>query len=418
MAVQFVKRPGFPREQAASATVAFDPTGLDAFGRLRTAAPFSIFDSKQIFDNQPLFYDDQEVSGSGTSSSHSTNRASTTLSVNGSTAGKRVRQTFQRFNYQPGKSQLIYLTGRMVASGGGEDIVGEIGYGDDNNGIFWRYDEGINKLVIKSYVTGSVVETVVSQANWNRDPLTGSGSSGITLDPTKVQIFFIDFEWLGVGIVRCGFIIDGEYILAHQFNHANSITSVYMSTPNLPIRYSIENKGTGQASSLENICSAVISEGGVDPHVSQFYASTAGTHVDANAVGTIYAIIGIRLKSAHAGQQVEIKNLSIINEQKDDFEWLLILNPTVASTFTYTGLTNSSIEYATGATANTVTGGTTLTGGFVPSDSHSGGITLNLNNVISLGESISGTKDTLVVCARPLTANADIEAGITWQEYA
>lgn len=417
MAVQFVKRPGFPREQAASTPVAFDPTGLDAFGRLRTADPFTLFDSKQIFDNKPLQWDDSQTSGSGTGSSHSVNRASSTISVSGSTAGKRIRQTFQRFNYQPGKSQLIYMTGVMVASGGGEGIVGEIGYGDDNNGIFWRYNEGVNQIVIKSSVTGSVVEDVVNQDDWNQDPLSGSGSSGFTLDETKTQIFFIDFEWLGVGIVRTGFIINGQYILAHQFNHANILTSVYMSTPNLPLRYSLENTGTGQASSLEHICSSVMSEGGVEAKGYIHYVSTAGTHVDANTADTIYAIVGLRLKSDHLGQKIDLKQFSMLNQQSQDFEWILIWNPTVAGTFTYNDVTNSGAQYAIGSSTNTVTGGTQIVGGFVKSGAQAGGVVLPLTNALSLGAAIDGTRDEVVLCARPLGNNADIEAGLTWQEY-
>ena len=80
----------------------------DAFGRLRISEPFTIFDSKQLHNNQPLFWDDAETSGTGTSSAHSSARASTTISVSATTAGKRVRQSLQRFNYQPGKSQLVF----------------------------------------------------------------------------------------------------------------------------------------------------------------------------------------------------------------------------------------------------------------------------------------------------------------------
>ena len=56
-----------------------NPTG-DAFGRLRVSEPTTLFDSKQIFDAQPLLWDDQETSGSGTTgapSGHSTATAST-----------------------------------------------------------------------------------------------------------------------------------------------------------------------------------------------------------------------------------------------------------------------------------------------------------------------------------------------------
>ncbi len=131
-----------------------NPTG-DAFRRLRGANPETIFDSKQIFDNQPLFWDDQEVSGSGTSSTHNANQASTTLSVSASTAGRRIRQTFQSFNYQPGKALAIIMTG--VLGSGGSGLTSRIGYGDDKNGVFLESINGINYCNIRSFTTGAAV---------------------------------------------------------------------------------------------------------------------------------------------------------------------------------------------------------------------------------------------------------------------
>lgn len=91
----------------------------DAFDRLRTAHPKTLFDSKQLADALPLQWDDQGVSGSGTGSSHSVNQAASTLSVSNLTAGRRVRQTKRWFNYQPGKSQLILMTGVLGAGASG-----------------------------------------------------------------------------------------------------------------------------------------------------------------------------------------------------------------------------------------------------------------------------------------------------------
>lgn len=233
---------------------------VDAFGRLRISEPHTIFDSKQVFDNLPLFWDDQEVSGSGTSSTFSKPHARTQIAV-GTAAGKRVRQTFERFNYQPGKSQFVVLTG--VLGAGSSGITQELGYFDDDNGLFFRCDEGVIYVVSRSSVTGSAVDTTASQSAWNIDTLDGNGPSGLTMDFTLAQIFFMDFEWLGTGRVRFGFYINGVQHYCHEFLNANAISTVYMSTPNLPIRYSIENDGTGAASTLDHLCSTVIVEGAV-----------------------------------------------------------------------------------------------------------------------------------------------------------
>jgi len=389
--------------------------GADAFGRGRVSEPHTLFDSKQLFDKLPLFWDDQEESGGSTSSTYSSARASTVLGVGATTAGKRTRQTFMCFNYQPGKSQQALLTGILNASGGGTGIVSHIGFGNANNGLYFVDDEGTVKVRVRSKVTGSVVNADVAQSSWNLDTLDGSGGSGVTLDFTKTQIFLIDFEWLGVGSIRFGFVVNGKIIYAHQVDNANVLDSVYMSTPNLPLCYQIENDGTGVASTLEAVCSTVISEGGETRTGNLQYVSTSGTHIDADAADTLYAVLGIRLKSTHNGAVIDIESISLLAETNDDFEWVLLFNPTVASTFTYSDKTNSHIQTAVGVTANTVTGGDYVTGGFA-----SATIAENeaIPNARRLGNAINGTADELVLCVRPLSANANIQAAVTVRELS
>ena len=276
---------------------AVDSPSIDAFARWRVSNPETLFDSKQIFDNQPLFWDEELESGAGITSAHSTATASTVITSTLNTAGTFTRQTFQRFNYQPGKSQLILITGILDRSGGGTGVQRRIGYFDDDNGLFFEDDEGTVKVVRRTSVTGTPVDNKVTQASWNLDVMDGTGASGITIDWTKTQIFFIDFEWLGVGRARMGLVVDGIPYYVHEFLNANVLDKVYMSTPNLPIRYQMVTTGSSPASTMEAICSSVMSEGGVDDlgvlrH--QDSGSIAGL-----STGTTYAILGIRLKSTH-----------------------------------------------------------------------------------------------------------------------
>jgi len=391
--------------------------GIDSFGRQRVSNPEMIFNSKQIFDNQPLYWNDVEVSGSGTATSHSAYTASSTLSVSATTAGKRVRQTYMRFNYQPSKSQLIFITGVLKKSGGGSGIISRIGLFDDDNGIFLQRSGSIISMVVRSSVSGSSVDTnSATQANWNIDTMDGKGLSGVNLDFSKSQILVIDFEWLGVGCVRVGFVVDGNVFYCHQFNHANNISGVYMSTPNLPLRYEIENTGAGVASSIECICGAVISEGGREELATNLYVST-GTTAITGTKNQNNAILGIKLKSAYKGCTIDIIDTSILMASADIYEWTIVLNPTVAGTFTYNDVTNSALQYAVGnGSTNIASGGTIIAGGFGSSKSDIVGD--QLKNLIKLGSSISGTMDSLVLCINPLGANnVNCYAGINYRQF-
>lgn len=392
-----------------------DTAAIDAFARLRVSQPFTLFDSKQLHDDQPLFWD--EILGGSATSAHSSANAATTLTVTASASDYAIRQTKQRFNYQPGKSQLIVFTFHGPQQTG---LTFQIGSFDGTGGTYQTPYNGVFLEITESTISwniaknGSTTETA-TQANWNYDSLDGTGPSGITLDLDAVLIGFIDVEWLGVGRVRTGFFVDGIPRYAHFFNHSNdsSFTTVYMSTPNLPLRYYIESDGSG-AGTLDHICCTVMSEGGIQETGVLRSVNTGVTHLDANTADQKYAIIGIRQQSSYYDITIYPQYFSMISETNDDFKWTVELNPTVAGTFTYNTLTNSAIEYAVGATANTVTAdGIVFDSGFAKSNAT---IDRKIETALRLGSTIAGTRDALVLTVTPLSANADIQASLTFRE--
>lgn len=406
-----------------------DGYSLDAFGRLRTSNPQTLFDSKNIFtsglgttvENQPMFYDNQQTAGTLTSTAYLENQSSQQLSVASGTAGTRVRQTKMRFNYQPGKSQLILMTFNLDGAVAG--ITKREGMFDDKNGLFLELAGTTVNFVRRTYVTGTAADNPVPQSSWNIDKMDGTGTSGVTLNFSKTQILLIDFEWLGVGRVRMGFVVDGRIYYAHEFNNANVLDKVYMSTPNLPLRSEISNDGGGIAASMTQICSSVISEGGSEDLGNIRYVSTAGTHLDANTENTLYALIGIRLKSSYIGATIKQLHSALqIHTASSKLEWVILLNPTVAGSFTYADLAYSAVQVAKGATANEVTGGIEINGGFVESGGAatgaSGSDSRGLANALYLGSLIDGTVETLVLCVRPIggSTNVDVEGSLTWRE--
>ncbi len=402
-----------------------------AFGRLRVAAPFSVFDSKQLADNQPLFWNDVETSGGGTGSTHSTARASTTLDVSDATAGTRVRQTFQRFNYQPGKGQAVSMTG--VLTTGASGITTRIGIYDANDGFMFETIDGAISINHRHSSTGSVVDHRILQADWNQDSLNGEGPSGITLDLSNVQIFSFDYQWLGTGRIRFGVDIEGSIVYVHEMHHSNQRATPHTSTPNLPLRCEIINDGTGPVATIEIICATVYSDGGQDSQgVLQYESTTSNqvpqtTHINANTADTAYALVGIQLKAAYLDHSVDLVNADILAETNTDFEWLVLFNPTVAGTFTFADKTNSACQTAIGNAANPSTNsltalGTVLSGGLSKSSKEGGGggssISSPLHNALRLGSTIAGVADQIVLAVRPLAADADLHGGLAWRELS
>lgn len=396
--------------------IQFPTAALDAFARQRMSQPVTIFDSKLVADALPIYWDESEISGSGTGGTYNTNQASFTLDVSNLTAGRRVRQTYRRFNYQAGKSQLGIFTGVLGAPVSGNSK--KIGLFDDSNGVFFDSTDSTVGVNVRTFTSGSAVDNRIVQSSWNLDKMDGTGESGITLDFTKTQIFFIDFEWLGVGTVAFGVFVDRQPYYVHFQNHANSLTTVYMSTPNLPIRYEIENDGTGASDTLVQICSTVISEGGQQETGLTLGLNRGATSFQTNNNSNIYPLVALRLNSSYLGSTVKPESFSIVCTTSAAYAWYLILDPTVTGTaLSWTALSNSSIDYdITTTNATTLSGGTILKTG-VSRETNNGGSGVNntLVNDFALGSDIAGTAQTLVLAVQRVNgASETFFAGLNW----
>jgi hypothetical protein len=386
-------------------------TAYDAFGRLRVSNPLTIFDSTNIMSKNDLF--DEDLTGSGTVSYESNN---STVSLNTTTASgdKVIRQSKRVMTYQPGKSLLNLNT--FVMNTQEENLVQKVGMFDANNGIFFE-DTGTGyRFVRRTYVTGSAVDTYANQGSWNGDNLDGTGASGYDLSFDKATIMFMDFEWLGMGAVRCGFVVDGKFITAHSFYNANDLSTVYMQTANLPIRYEIETTGTiGGAAALQQVCSTTMIEGGYAPGgIRQSIGTASLGGVNLTTAGTYYNLATIRIKSSRPYAVIVPIDIAASAISNSDFQIELRLNATPSTAFSYTSYSDN-VEYD-------LTGTTTITGGTVVGQAYLSGKGANslqfqqdgFNFDYQLGQTIGGTSDTLTLCAKGGSNGDDICGTLKW----
>jgi len=392
-----------------------DTPMFDAFGRLRMSHPETLFDSKLTLDAAPHIWDEAQTSGAGTSSVYSRLRASVVMSVGASTAGVRVRQSKRWFDYQPGKSQLIYTTFVMGAAATG--ITRRVGYFSTNNGIFLQQTSAGLSFVVRTWISGTPSDAnAVASANWNIDKLDGSGPSGKILDITKSQIFFIDYEWLGVGRVKCGFVIDGLYVTCHQFLNANVNASVYMSSPNAPVRYEIINDGTGGAASFECICSSVISEGGRAELGNEMAATRVNFPLLTGNDSNLYPLVAVRLNGSYLGARVSLEEIQAATTTTSPFNWLIVENPTITGgSFIWQAQANSAVEYSVqhGGTITVSAVGRVIKAGVSATNELS-----TIPSVqMQLGSTVNGTADIWVLVVQRLSTAAETFYGaINWHE--
>ena len=346
--------------------LANDPMLADAFGRIRVAQPLTLFDSSHRYRDNGLW---ATSTASGGAAVFSANEGLVNLNVDTTSGSQVLRETFKVMSYQPGKSLLVMNT--FVMAPPQDNLRQRVGYFGVDNGIYCQLENAPKptvSFVERSLVTGIVTESVVNQASWNADPLDGNGPSGITLDITKAQILFMDIEWLGEGTVRVGFIIDGNFIVCHRFNHANLITSTYITTASLPLRYEITNTGvTASPSTLKQVCSSAISEGGYELRGAQQAVGTPIlTPITFPVAGTFYPIVGIRLKATTLDAVVILTAVSLLGlGNGKNYAWR-VLNGTAITGGAWTPASaDSSVEY--NLTGTSTTGGRVLAQGYINS---------------------------------------------------
>jgi hypothetical protein len=397
---------------------------LDAFGRGRVSTPFTLFDTVNQYNESPLFWETKTVGGG--SITHLPNESSVQMDVGTASGDSVIRQSKGYIRYQPGKSQLIMLTG--VLGTGQANQVKRAGYFDDENGIFVELTDTGAYVVKRSFITGSAVDTRVASANWNIDPMDGTGPSALTLDETKAQIFVIDLEWLGVGSARIGFVIDGNIHYVHQFNHANIIDSVYMTTANLPLRYEITNTGASVASSIKQICAMVTSEGGVQEADLTLSDLNTALRVVTNAE---LPVIAIR-PSINYPQSGSITNRALILPTKwslytedGPLYYKLVHGGTVVSgAWNAVDADNSGVEVNKTGTA--ITGGIVIDSGVIAAKAGNavqkvpGGEAGENPSDLFLSLDIAGTVPTefAIVCQRLTATDTDTACSITWKEIS
>jgi hypothetical protein len=419
----------------------FAPAQTDAFGRLRISDAFTLGDYKHIYGLDPNFRDTITNGGSVTFQSQ---QACARLSTTSATNSTVIHQTKMYHQYQPGKSQLIKSTFNFYSNT--VNVVKRTGYFDSNNGIYLEQSaNGALSFTIRTDVSGTPSDARrVYQSQWNIDTcnttIAGTDSSAINfgasgsfdLDITKTQIFFIDFQWLGVGRVRCGFVYNGEYVVAHEFYNSNVLPTVYMSNPNLPIRCEIFNTGATTGGYFDQICSTVISEGGYVEAGQDWHVSTGNTKITVTGAGNTVPIMAIRLKNSFRGYQnrsiARMGDINLYAEQNPGVWELRKVDSVAALTFannTWNSVhANSAVEY--NITGLTINDGEAITGGFVGTTSPGGSAKgFGLSSVTEPSSAKknfiaqnydSSNSEIFVITLTALGSPVDVWCSVTWRE--
>ena len=397
-----------------------DSPSVDAFSRLRVSNPDTLMEGKFHYDKNPQQWD--ELTANSGTAVVDQDESTILMTVTGTDASRVVRQHHGYHPYEPGKSQFMAET--FVLGAADADVNKCVGYYDDNDGIFFQLNGDGPTFIRRTSVTGSVVDNVIRQADWNLDTLDGNGPSGIVLDMEMLQLLQIDLQWLSAGRVRIGFDFAGRIVYAHQFLAANELAVPYMRTAVLPTRYEIVRTASGAAAAtMKQICSTVMSEGGQTRSRGLFFAGDNHTTAVAVAEDVDAPVVSVRPALLFKGitNRVPVFPLAVeILCQTNPVHWEILLNPTLTDPTWAAAETNSSMEVDVSASA--LSGGEHILGGYCaaagPGQGRSAGGGQNLFGDLQMALDIAGTDQSniLTLAAAGIGGAASAFGEIAWRE--
>lgn len=374
-----------------------DSVNLDAFQRLRVSEVTSLLEVKHVHDKLPLIVN--EVTAGTATSIYDEPNAQVIMSTSANN-DYVIRQTTSRAIYQPGKGQIFeasfsnfQLQINVIKRLGYYTTTTSAPYNSVVDGILLESNGQTNQISFQIWKSGTTIYSS-STSSW----LTTDYNVN-SIDWSKTQLMFVDFQWLGVGRVRFGLVIDGRVKIFATNSGTNNLSTIYMTAPNQPIRYEIRQVGAGSGT-FNMICSQVSLEGSLN-RLQQSLGLTQFGNIQATTAGLKYPLIGYRVGNGYEGANItlsDIQSLNTTTPSKSDYYITVELNPTLSSSAVFTAVTDTAIAYSS-ATGQTVT-----TSGYVLATFlGSGGGTQVDNfqfedNVIRPGIRVNGTYDEVWVC--------------------
>lgn len=354
-----------------------------------------------------------ESTANGATATWNSNLAGIDLSVSGTLNSEVIFQTRRVMHYVPGRASG--LSGAYRLSNITTGIRYRWGIFDENNGAYIEVNGSDIFCVVRSSTTGSVVENKVPRTLWNEDKLDGTGRSKITLDLTKQQLLYIEYEWYGAGEVKYYFVIDGRKRLVHATSHANHVSTVWSRTPFLPIRAEVKNVTGASGGGTLYFGSTSHTSEGLETYLGQVVnLASPITGYTTTAANTFYPILSGRLKANSLNAIVVPINFQIATVDNTSLHYKILINATLTGG-TWVDVPNTDPVAQYNSTATAVTGGEQVFGGFQASPGTAPQIVFEFDG--QLGRSSLGTvSDTFTICAATTNANKVVVTSVNWME--
>lgn len=286
--------------------------------------------------------------------------AGVTTNVTATNNGSTIKTAYEiaQGTYPGWKAEAIGSTVVFLADSAGNKTgtfsLGQSGAGVPAAGSF-----------VETLAGATTADTWIPQASWNGDKLDGTGPSGVTLDPSKGNVYQIDVQYLGFGgiVFKVETCVNGnnpDFVVVHTINYPNTSTTVNINQPSFPFTMAAYSAGSTTDVSVSCASLSGFIEGGkklTGPRKT-FFVETNG-YVGSTAA-TYYPLFTIRNDYIHSHNGVTARanqsvvyplSISCAHDDATPITFYIIRNATLSGTPNFARYdTESCIYWDTAAT--------------------------------------------------------------------
>lgn len=333
------------------------------------------------------------------------------LEVGGAAGDEIIRQTYNVIQYVPGRPNEVIFAARLDPFETG--IRKRFGIFDETNGIY--FEKGVDDyyVVIRRNTPSGLEEQRVPRAEWNVDPFDGTGPSQRVFRDDRIQMFTIEYEWFGAGVVEFKILIDNNAYPLHRFQTGNIDEIPWSNSPYRPLRFELTNvDGVAGTHQILQGSSAVSSEGEVGPLGREVNVTTPLDGVSVSSANEFRPILSIRLRPDRLNGVVLPLEFQVASLDNTGLFYQVIRDADLTGAVWDVGLIDSFAEYDYSATA--YTGGEPVRTGYISPNNQGEVFSFLKETILQLGRNNMGTEpQTFTLLAATVSANKDVFASLS-----
>tara|TARA_R110002096_G_scaffold271950_5_gene465684 strand:- start:732 stop:2510 length:1779 start_codon:yes stop_codon:yes gene_type:complete len=289
------------------------------------------------------------------------------LQTSTNSAGSAELESRDALVYRSGLGGLARFTGMFTTGVANSEQI--IGVGDTEDGFFFGYNGTAFGVLRRS----DSVDTWTAMTSWNVDRMDGSAGilnpTGMTMDQTKLNVFYIKYQWLGAGAITFGMedSTTGSLVPVHIIQYANTYTVPSLYNPTLPLHVNVTNSGNTSNLTMKSASMAAFVEG--ESKITGPANSVQGTSTHS----TETAFFHVRNKTTNNSKtnrvRTHLSQLSTGNDANALSTFRIYLNATLTGTPTWTDVNGNDSCMDTDTVQAYSSGGKLLFQGVVGKDS-------------------------------------------------